>query len=122
MPNPNYVAGRAAEYAVMRDLTQVGFVCIRAAASHGVYDVAGVREDSAVFVQVKRGKQKPSPAEYAGLVAMPVPANTSKMVVFFPAGLTAARVIYCGGPLPDWCGFVRWLEGMPPKQQKFRGF
>lgn len=120
IPNANYLAGAAAERTVKRDLEQCGFSCIRAAASHGIYDVIGVRGDSVVFVQVKRGKTKPSPSEYQNLIDMPVPENALKLVVFYPVG-SSARVIYRNLPLPEWCGFVRWFDGMPPKQTAMRG-
>ncbi len=120
MPNPNYIAGRAAEYAILRDLQNSGFACIRAAASHGIYDVVGVRRDCCVFVQAKRGKNKPTLCEYKTLVDMEVPEGAVKLLLYLPPG-GSKRVLYCNQELPEWCLFMGWLEGMPPKQGKLRG-
>ena len=125
MPNANYVSGRAAEYAALRDLKRLGFSCIRAAASKGVYDIVGTRADLVVFIQCKRGLRPPSPAEYQSMVEMSVPDNALKIVLYYPDGVgavrsTAARVLYHNLPLPDWCGYLRWLDGSPPVQPRLR--
>lgn len=39
MPNSNYLAGRAMEYAVMKDLRSKGLDALRTAGSHGVADI-----------------------------------------------------------------------------------
>lgn len=122
MPNKNYEKGRQAEWACVRDLKRLGFAVIRAAASHGVYDVCGVREDCVVLVQCKRGERPPSEREWAGMVEMGVPPDTLKIVLYYPDGVgavqsAAARVLYANvSTLPPWCGQVRWLAGLAPKQ------
>lgn len=39
MPNSNYLAGRAMEYKVMKDLRNKGLEALRTAGSHGVADI-----------------------------------------------------------------------------------
>lgn len=39
MPNSNYLAGRASEYKVMKDLRSKGLEVLRTAGSHGVADI-----------------------------------------------------------------------------------
>lgn len=39
MPNKNYLAGRAMEYRVMKDLRSKGLEALRTAGSHGVADI-----------------------------------------------------------------------------------
>jgi hypothetical protein len=39
MPNSNYLAGRAMEYKVMKDLRSKGLEALRTAGSHGVADI-----------------------------------------------------------------------------------
>lgn len=39
MPNKNYLAGRAMEYKVMKDLRSKGLEALRTAGSHGVADI-----------------------------------------------------------------------------------
>ena len=55
MPNKNYIAGRAFEYATMRDYEKRGFDCIRASGSHGEFDViAYALGRKPVFIQCKK--------------------------------------------------------------------
>lgn len=108
----------------MRDLKRLGFVVIRAAASIGVYDVCGVRGDSVVLVQAKRGQRPPSEREWAGMVSLAVPPDTLKIVLWYPDGVgavksSAPRVLYSNTvTLPPWCASVRWEAGLPPKQPR----
>lgn len=122
MPNVHYIKGRAAEYAVRNELEPLGYHVIRAAASQGIFDILGFHKTGrdVLAIQVKRG-QKPYPCDYKDCIALPVVPGVIKMLVWYPDGLKAARVLYCAdsnGPcaLPEWCAFVRWLEGPLPKQ------
>lgn len=122
MPNPHYIKGRAAEWAVRNTLEPLGYHVIRAAASQGIFDVIAFHGSGrdVLAIQVKRG-QKPTPCDYKNAIALPVPPGVIKMLVWYPDGLQAARVLYCADhtgqiPLPAWCGSVRWLAGPPPKQ------
>jgi hypothetical protein len=55
MPNPRYIAGRAYEYKAKRKLEEAGYHVIRAAGSHGKYDLMAVHEGFPVrCIQVKR--------------------------------------------------------------------
>jgi len=46
VPNPKYIKGRNAEYAVMRILEKQGYVCTRSAGSHFVDIVAFMKQTS----------------------------------------------------------------------------
>ena len=130
IPNRNYIKGRQSEWACRRDLELLGFSCIRAAASQGVYDIAGVGADSAVVIQCKRGKAAPPPCEWKTLVEMPAPESVIRVVLYYPEGPaavtgTAARVLWCSAdPLPAWMAQVRWIDARSRKaftQPKLRG-
>jgi hypothetical protein len=122
-----YEYGKRAEDNARNSLRNIGYRVIRAAASQGIFDLVGFHESGrdVVAVQVKRG-EKPSPCEYKGAVELPVAPGVIKLVVWYPQGMGAARVLYCadqGGevPLPEWCGTIRWLAGPLPKQHTLRG-
>ncbi len=126
MPNRNYLKGRAAEWAVRNTLEPLGYHVIRAAASQGIFDIVAFHREGrdTLAIQVKRG-EKPYPCDYKDAIALPVAAGVIKMLVWYPDGLQAARVLYCADqwgpiPLPEWCGSVRWLAGAPPKQAALR--
>jgi len=46
MPNSNYLAGRAMEYKVMKDLRSKGLEALRTAGSHGVADIVAFHPKS----------------------------------------------------------------------------
>lgn len=122
-----YQFGKAAEDATRNALRNLGYHVIRAAASQGIFDLVAFAGDGGpmLAIQVKRG-QRPSPCDYKGATALPVPDGILKMVLWYPDGLQAVRVLYCAdatGPvsLPDWCASVRWQAGLPPRQQTLRG-
>lgn len=126
MPNVHYIKGRAAEYAVRNTLEPLGYHVIRAAASQGIFDICAYHNTGrdALAIQVKRG-EKPYPCDYKGCINLPVAPGIIKMLVWYPNGLKAARVLYCADsngpcPLPEWCASVRWLEGEPPKQSAMK--
>ena len=55
MPNPNYLAGRAVEYEVIRLAKLDGWDAVRTAGSHGPFDVISFRPDrKPIFTQCKR--------------------------------------------------------------------
>ena len=59
MPNANYIAGRDLEYKVMKDWNEKGYDCVRAAGSHGKFDVVAFRHDrKPEFIQCKRVIEK----------------------------------------------------------------
>ncbi|MDD3984058.1 MAG: hypothetical protein PHU54_09000 [Candidatus Omnitrophica bacterium] len=49
----HYEAGRRFEYAVMHDLKERGYYCVRAAGSHSKIDVFAVKGDIALLIQCK---------------------------------------------------------------------
>jgi hypothetical protein len=59
MPNGNYTSGRAFEYKAKHQLEQEGYLVIRAAGSHGPWDLMAVHEGEPVrCIQVKRVKKE----------------------------------------------------------------
>ena len=60
-----YRRGYAAELRAKRILERLGYTVIRAAGSHGLFDVCGLRRDGIVLVQVRRGAARLSSAERA---------------------------------------------------------
>jgi hypothetical protein len=82
MSNRNYANGRDREYQAMRYLEKWGYVCVRAAGSHGLWDVIGRNRDRFVLAQVKYNC-KPSAAELREMVDDPVPRGTIKMVLIY---------------------------------------
>jgi hypothetical protein len=58
----SYTQGRNVEYAVVHDLTEHGYACVRAASSKGLVDVVAVKSGQVLFVNVKRTTM-PGPIE-----------------------------------------------------------
>lgn len=60
MPNYNYQAGRATEYAIRKRMKREGYLeVLRTAGSHGFADLVGIHKDGSVhFVQCKRVETK----------------------------------------------------------------
>jgi hypothetical protein len=122
-----YEFGKRAEDNARKSLRSIGYHVIRAAASQGIFDLVAFHPEGreVVAVQIKRG-DKPSPCEYKSAVDLPVAPGVLKLVVWYPKGMGAGRVLYCADAtgevdLPAWCGTIRWLAGPPPKQAAFRG-
>ena len=63
MPNPRYRKGVDLERRVIRDLTQHGYDCIRAAGSHGAFDVLACKTGQALVINVKWDRARVTPAE-----------------------------------------------------------
>lgn len=76
----NYRRGRNKEYEVIYALEDLGYECLRAASSKGLYDVVGVRTDDVRLVQVKYTKKESfSEDENCALLRdLPVPPNVQK--------------------------------------------
>ena len=79
MANRNYANGRAFEYEIMREFRDCGYECIRAAGSHGPWDVICWNREGFIFIQAKRGC-RPSKAEMAKMRESRVPDNSTKWV------------------------------------------
>jgi Holliday junction resolvase len=57
-PNAKYVAGRAFEYHVKKQLEKEGYWCMRSAGSKGQVDIVAVAPDGfAYFIQCSRAKK-----------------------------------------------------------------
>jgi len=57
VPNKNYLTGRAYEYKAKKVLEEDGYTVIRAAGSHGLWDLIAVRGTEPVrCIQIKRTK------------------------------------------------------------------
>jgi len=80
-----YRKGARREHATMRLLEADGYVCIRAAGSHGAFDVVAFSAADVVLVQVKSNRW-PGTAEMAALRAFPTPPHTRKEAHRWRAG------------------------------------
>lgn len=66
-PNPNYVAGRAFEYARKKHWEKEGYLVMRTAGSHGAFDLIAVKDNSVpFFIQCKRCE---TPAQMKKLIS-----------------------------------------------------
>ncbi len=82
----NYEKGRRREYQVMRALEAAGFYCIRAAGSHGLFDVVAIGPNELRLIQVK-ANQMASPAEQECLREFDLgPEGTSKYIWLYVNG------------------------------------
>ena len=63
----------------MRLLESSGYVCTRAAASFGLWDIIGIGSNDVVLVQVKT-RDWPSSAEMEKLCSFPCPANCKRLI------------------------------------------
>lgn len=75
----NYKKGARNEYRTMRLLEGAGFTAVRAAGSHGPFDVLGWNASGFILVQVKTNGW-PTPAEREKLASISVPPNAQKLV------------------------------------------
>ena len=95
MPNVNYVQGRSREYRTMKLLEAAGYECIRAAGSHGTWDVVGVNNSSIVLVQVKFNHM-PTLAEIEKMEEALAPDNAVKLIHLYKKGQHAPEVLVVG--------------------------
>lgn len=105
----NYVRGRAKEYAVKATLEGMGFNCIRAASSQGLYDLACVRADEVRLVQSKLTSSGDfSEDENCRLLReLPVPHNVRKELWLYMKNEGLVEVRDLKEPKPD----ARTAEG-----------
>jgi len=75
-----YRKGAAAEYRAMRLLETLGYYVIRAAGSHGVFDLAAFGPHDVRAISVKAGGKYCSAVEREQLELVVVPANVSKEI------------------------------------------
>lgn len=78
MTNPNYIAGRNAEYRTMQRLEKRGYFCSRTAGSHGPYDVMAIGPTEYLLIQVSYGEAKKSPADLKALECLTCNPCTKK--------------------------------------------
>jgi Holliday junction resolvase len=76
--------GTRAEHRAMRILEAAGYVCTRASASLGLFDVIGVGPAYVRLVQVKAGTKYLSTVEREQIAALVVPPNVSRECWRFP--------------------------------------
>jgi hypothetical protein len=62
----------------MKLLEAQGYVCTRAGASLGLFDVIGIGPDAVRLIQVKAGSARLSSADRRRIVSLIVPANVTK--------------------------------------------
>jgi Holliday junction resolvase-like predicted endonuclease len=120
MPNRNYERGREAEWAVRRDIEQCGYRVIRASASQGFADIVGKHPETGhiVWVQVKRGKTKPTPCEFKAMTGNVYHEGETALVLWYntAASAKAPIVVWCSADAsawPEWFAQVRWT---PPQE------
>jgi len=124
MPNRQYEKGYRGELYTRDALRKIGFKAERSAASHGPWDVVGVRGDAVVLVQCKRGG-RPTPCDWKTLTELQTPPGAIKLLLWMPDGLQQGRILYCADQsgdisLPAWCASLGWQYGPPPRQQALR--
>jgi hypothetical protein len=71
--------GRRNEHRSIALLKSLGYECIRAAASRGVFDIVGIGSADFILLQVK-SNQWPGAAEVETLRLFPAPPNARKLV------------------------------------------
>jgi Holliday junction resolvase len=76
--------GTRAEHRAMRILEAAGYVCTRASASLGLFDVIAVGPADVRLIQVKAGTKYLSAIEREQIGALVVPANVSRECWRFP--------------------------------------
>jgi Holliday junction resolvase len=76
--------GTRAEHRAMRLLEAAGYVCTRASASLGLFDVIAIGPVDIRLIQVKSGCKYLSGVEREQIVALAVPANVSRECWRFP--------------------------------------
>ena len=75
----HYRKGARNEYRSMRLLEALGYQCVRAAGSHGPFDLVAFNASGLLLVQVKSNEWA-TPAECESMSLVPVPANATKLV------------------------------------------
>ena len=76
--------GTRAEHRAIRVLEAAGYVCTRASASLGLFDVIAIGPADVRLVQVKAGHTYLSAVEREQIAALVVPANVSRECWRFP--------------------------------------
>lgn len=71
--------GTRNEHRSIRLLKADGYICTRAAASFGIWDVIGIGSNDVVLVQVKT-RDWPSSAELEELRGFPCPSNCKRLI------------------------------------------
>lgn len=71
--------GRRNEYKSIKILEAGGYLCTRAAASKGTFDLVGIGSTDLVLVQVKT-RDWPGTSEMEALSLFPVPPNCRKLI------------------------------------------
>lgn len=76
--------GSRAERRAIRLLEAVGYTCVKAAGSLGVFDVVAIGPVDVRCLQVKAGTARLSGVEREALASVPVPANCTREYWRFP--------------------------------------
>lgn len=76
--------GTRAEHRAMRILEAAGYVCTRASASLGLFDVVAVGPTDVRLIQVKAGTKYLSAIEREQIAGLVVPVNVSRECWRFP--------------------------------------
>lgn len=76
--------GTRAEHRAMRLLEAVGYSCVRAGGSLGIFDVIAIGPQDIKCLQIKAGTARCSPIERELMRECRVPANCSREIWSFP--------------------------------------
>jgi len=76
--------GTRAEHRCMRHLEAVGYVCTRASASLGIFDVIGIGPQDVRLIQVKAGTARLSVPDREAIKALKVASSVSKELWRYP--------------------------------------
>ncbi|MGA2260820.1 MAG: hypothetical protein ABSH28_05220 [Acidobacteriota bacterium] len=82
IPLTNYTRGRGREYRTMDMLRKLGYYPIRAAGSHGLFDVVAIGPEHVRLIQVKFNC-KPTAEERRALESFATPENVVKELWVF---------------------------------------
>jgi hypothetical protein len=85
MPNSNYRKGRRMEYAAKKILEAGGYTVIRAAGSHGPFDLVAVDWSGVILIQVK-ADCKISKQELDKMSKIGAPPNAAKQIWTYAKG------------------------------------
>lgn len=102
MPNRNYNRGAAFERSLQKAIRESGWVCYRAAGSHGCADLIALKAGMApALIQCKTGRAKPTPADRKAFQAEVDTAGACGLIAF-KRGRKPVEFEPISIPAPDW--------------------
>ena len=102
----NYAKGARLERELKAQLEKDGYTCVRAAGSHGMFDLVAWNERKVMLIQCKT--RKPSKKEMAELCHLPCPDNFTKLWAhrenrkkWIFTNATQGNADFVGGGIPE---------------------